>query len=443
MLGLERPDRYLTPDQKIHPMGEGSNLMIHLESEKKDSWVLSSTQWLLLFCGAFVSAAVRGFQTKSFQQTHTLMNGYIASFYFLTYAGGGRRRALIGSLLAALHPGGLSLRALNLLALLILCSLLAFFLQAVLHAAANATLKQRLLYLALCAGVLISIQWEILGDLLQIDLLLFLLGALALRRLRLHDSLRLGLAILLFLLMALVHEAAIFLFPAFLPFVTGKRPTLRQLAFPVAFAVVLLGLSLHWGGTPPSDTANAAPTAQAATPETNTPPFTVLLGEEGRHDFGSVRLFAAFGSRFLRILSLLYACLVVCATTLGSRAKGFLQTFLRALLISLPLWVIAHDWGRFVSDLILLTFFCEFLLLQSPEQPVSPALDRLNRFITQAQSFPFLLAGVAVFLLGAGFEARVSGMDLRGFLAALPFLAFALWAGVTTPAAHASAPRVK
>ena len=403
-----------------------------VRSEKSGSWSVRESQWVLLLCCAICSAAIRGFQKKSFEQTHTLIGSYFAGFYSVTYASGGRRRALIGSILAAVHPRGFSLRALNILGLLVLIILLAFFIKAVLLANSDTTLKQRLLYLALCGGVLISIQWEVLGDLLQIDILLFLLMSMLLRRFIRHAGLRLGLAILLLIPLALVHEAALFLFPAFLPFVSGKRPELRQFAVPIAFAVVLLGISLRWGGAPHDGTHTTA-TAQASAQNTKTPPFSVLLEEEGGHDFGSARLIAAFGSRFVRILSLLSACLIVCTTALGSRAKGFLQTFLRALLISLPLWLIAHDWGRFVSDLIILTFYCEFLLLTSGDQPSSPFLDRVRRVFDRSERLPALIAGSSVLLLGAGFEARVSGMDLQGFLASLPFIAFALWAEMAAP----------
>lgn len=398
-----------------------------VQSKKTDSWTISNTQWVLLFCCALCSAAVRGFQKKSFEQTHTLMGRYFAGFYSVTYATGGRRRALIGSILAALHPGGLSLRALNILGLLVLLTLLAFFIKAVLLATSDATLKQRLLHLALCGGVLISIEWEVLGDLLQIDILLFLLASMLLRRLVRNAGLRLGLAVLLLIPLTLVHEAAIFLFPAFLPFVSGKRPELRQFTCPIAFAVILLGISLRWGSAPHDGTHGTA-TAQTSTQDTRTPPFSALLEEEGGHDFGSARLIAAFGSRFVRILSLLSACLIVCATALGSRAKGFLQTFLRALLLSLPLWLIAHDWGRFVSDLIILTFYCEFLLLTSADQPSSPFIDRVRRVFDRSERVPALIAGLSVLLLGAGFEARVSGMGLQGFLASVPLIAFAIWA---------------
>ena len=397
-----------------------------IRSEKSSSWSVRETQWLLLLCCALASAAVRGFQKRSFEQTHTLMGSYFAGFYFLTYATGGRRRALIGSILAAIHPGGLNIRALNMLGLVVLITLLAFFIKAVLLATSDATFKERVLHLALCGGVIVSIQWEVLGDLLQIDILLFFLASVLLRRFVRNSGLRLGLTVMLLIPLALVHEAAIFLFPAFLPFVSGKRPEWRQFAVPIVFALILLGISLRWGSTPHYGTHGTA-TAQATAQNTKTPPFSTLLEEEGVHDFGSARLIAAFGSRFMRIISLLSACLIVCATAVGSRARGFLQTFLRALLVSLPLWLIAHDWGRFVSDLIILTFYCEFLLLASGDQPSSPFIDRVRCVFDKSERVPALIAGVSVLLFGAGFEARVSGMGLQGFLASLPFIVFAIW----------------
>lgn len=392
----------------------------------------SRTPFALFYVAVLCSAAFRGVQ-DTLRRSHSLVGSYWAGFYYTSYAGGDRRRALIGSIFSLVHPGGVGLFAITIFALAVLCSIYFLFVNSLLRSEGGLTLKQRYAHLLILGGVLVSIQWEVLGDLLQIDLLIFLLVLLGLCRFVRNINARVAMMLLLMVPLTAIHEAALFIFPPFIPYVRERRPVLRDFALPALVAVALLGASMVLGaGTSEhlSRSSTAVGSLAQAVPD-RTPPFSILMREELHHDFGTVRAVASWVSRILRIVSLLLASVFVCVMARYFRASGFVQTAWRALVFSVPLWLIAHDWGRFLSYTIVLSLFVEGTLLARTELPTMPRW--LSAFARLKNDTSAWLAAVAILLLGAGHEARVAGMDLRGFLAAVPVLMVTLWHLLRSP----------
>ncbi len=391
--------------------------------------------WLSL--AALLSAAARGAHTYRFAGKPGLIDPYWNSFFYMTFAQGFRRRALVGSLLAGVlhHPPSYLL--LNVLCLAVIGAMLAIFGRSVVKVTRVGSWTQAAMLVALLSGCLVTPSWEVFGDLLQVDLLVFFLAAIVLCAVP-SQAIRLLAGTSVLVAAFFVHEASLFLLAPFLPFLLKRRPRFSQYALVGSLAVLLLGLALLWSRAPVTSTSTPVQQAQpaqqtAGTPEAP-PPLPVLLRSEVKHDLGSVRLQLAFASRIVRILLVLSAALVAIGQVLP--ADTFLlygRVFQTALLFSLPLWLIAHDWGRFTSYLVMLSFVITSLHSQSdpgltpePGSPESvPALAKLATRV--GQYWAVQVAAVAVLLFAPGFEARVSGMSLRGLLASSPFVLFALW----------------
>ena len=409
-----------------------------MEQSEPDASRALRAPWLLLSLAALFSAAVRGVLVAAPLQNRNLLGAYWIGFYSLSYGAGDRRRALVGSVFHALRPDGLSLSALNLFALMVLALLFAVALRAFWSLPSTTPWQSRVFQLAILGGVLASIQWEVIGDLLQVDLVLFFLTALALRRWVRRGAVRLIVGLVLLVPLAMIHEAAIFLFMPFLPYLVKRRPSVRDYLIPVLAAMLLFGGSLLWskaapgpseGQTRVSSPADATAADQEPTAAVQTPSFSAVMHAEIEHDFGNIRLFVSFGSRCLRILFLFVASLCAFAVLLPANVTlRFVQLVQRGTLLSLPLWFIAHDWGRFLSYVFTLSLF--FAVLFWTEEPDAPlhAPGFLAARLQQAIRVPSVqIAAFAVLLLGPGHEARVSGMDFDGFLSALPFVGIAAW----------------
>ncbi len=384
---------------------------------------------MLLALGALFSAAVRGVQTVNFEQTHTPVGPYFLGFFFRTYMSGARRRALVGSILKACFHHPLSPSSLSLFSIAILAGITFFILHALRLKGHQVLFRNRLAQLVLLSGVVVAIQWEVVGDLLQIDLLLFFFLFYFLRRYVRNASVRSFFGCLILLPLALVHEAAIFIVLPFVPYLSKRNPERKDYVMPVLFALALLGGSVVWGKSempaPASRTSVQAGRAMVEPASTDTPPFGTLMMEELAHDFGSARLVASFVSRLTRICILFFtAQILLCWVVPTYFVSQSLHIFRRAMLLTLPLWLIAHDWGRFLSYTLILSLVVALALGRSTERNGRA----YGVGMQEASHMPFVqIAAVAVSLLGPGFEARVSGMDLRGFLSSLPFVLMAGW----------------
>ena len=85
-----------------------------------------------------------------------------------------RRRALIGTICRLIAPHGISVLAINVVAILSLLSLIYLLIKAWQHLEIEKTFRGRLFTFAFFAAPFIGLLWEVLGDTLQIAFLLFL-----------------------------------------------------------------------------------------------------------------------------------------------------------------------------------------------------------------------------------------------------------------------------
>ena len=372
-----------------------------------------------------LSATVRGVQVQRFAGRPGLMDAYWSGFYYMSFAQGVRRRALVGSVLGTLLHHAPSYLLLNILCLAVICVVLTIFTVSLVKVARVSSRQQVGFLVTLLAGFLVTTAWEVFGDLLQIDLLLFFLSTFAIIAIP-SGTVRLITGACVLALAFFVHEGSLFVLAPFLPYLHKRRPGLFDYGVSTLLVVLFVSLAFFWSKPAVSVPARPHVTASAEAP----PPLPVMLHREIGHDFGSVRLQAAFASRVLRTLLILSALLITVAQTLPPPTfNEFGHIFERSLLFSLPLWMIAHDWGRFVAYLSMLTFFVTWINDRRDPDRVTKIVPVpiCVRFVSRYAGIEAVqIAAAAVLLLAPGFEARVSGMSLRGFFASLPFVLFAI-----------------
>ena len=193
------------------------------------------------------------------------------------------------------------------------------------------------------------------------------------------------------LVAGLIHEASLFLlFPAAV--ITGFV-LVRTTAARVAAGAYLLGSAIAVSTIilVTQQTAGAISggymhvgAASMAMPNNQFPPFTELLTIENAYNFGrGLYGYGVFAKRLLGcfFIPFFLACLVVAISFSAedytpTDRKRVWATFAIPVLLSAPLYLIAHDWGRlagyaFMVSLMLLGFW-------RPERLLAPNVDRVK-----------------------------------------------------------------
>lgn len=366
---------------------------------------------------ALLSAAIRGYH-DNLRLGSLLVDPYWVGFYVTNYQDGFRRRALIGTLARTVAPHGLPVVLINALALLALAAVLTLFVRAFLRLAAPPSLRTSIFTFALFASAIASIYIECLGDTLQIAFLLFL--AIALLPI---PRLRAPLAFAALLLAFFVHEASAFLLAPVIPFLLRPHPRLRDFALPAAALVALVGLSVHWSTLDTHLTYHALSIPRGLPLEdlAETPGFFILLRKEIAIDFGSRALFTFFLIKCLSIAGLAFAAVIALASTLPpAPLRRTLHAFAAILLFSAPLWIIAHDWGRFLGYTVFLAVLAAAF---HPESVTTVPIPNSLRLIPRLAATDAIACAALLLLLASPYyQSRIFGMHIRDLIASLPIL---------------------
>jgi hypothetical protein len=300
-------------------------------------WVLALVVMLQAFNGVRASRC---------GQLTGCVDDYWANFWLMSYFDGYSRRALAGSILHALMGTQLSYLHINLLCAIIA---LAGFGGAIYLALKNFGQTHRfpLVALLLATGPTFTLFIELLGDTLQLCFLLCM-GCLALAGRSPKPAH--GLVIVLAALAAiLIHEASIFVvLPALCILAlhgmgrrTGFIPVLGVMG-----AALLLPLLL--GDDHGAHTRSVLMQRDGSVFPVMTdplPPFATLLQTELHNYFGSPGAVAKFVMKIFQAFT--WPMLVVLFLAHQLHKKAILACFLFLMAVSSPLYVIAHDWGRF------------------------------------------------------------------------------------------------
>ena len=376
----------------------------------------------LIAIAGVVSASIRGAHDNHHLGS-LLVDPYWVGFYITNFQDGFRRRALIGSLCRLLQPAGISVILINVLAVTALIGVLALFVRGVLRLSSPEAPRASVFVFALLASAIGSVYIEVLGDTLQIAFLVFALFAL-LPAVRIGNyAARFALAFTGLVLAFFVHEASVFLLAPCIPFLARSRVKLVDFALPFVAMLALIALSLHWSHLDTHLTYHAisVPRGMPLEDLAATPGFVELLQMEKADDFGSRSKMIFFLIKCASIFGLGLAGLAAAANSFSREAlQRFLTAFAAIMIFSVPLWIVAHDWGRFLAY----TF-----LLASVSASTQPGLefgfanDFLRRLTSRmaeiGKSSAFQCAALLLLLASPYYQSRIFGMHIRDLLSSV------------------------
>jgi hypothetical protein len=292
-------------------------------------------------------------------------DAYWALHWSRDYSGGFVRRGLLGEVLRTFGVDSTAYLGITVLAWCISLALALLLIEAAFRLSRGlGKLEAYLLLLVLTMSpATVGLIAETTGDPLQLLLVAYLLVHWLMFVARPGSAWWAGGVFGLFgLLAGLIHEASIFLlFPAAL---ITAFVLVRTTAARVAAATYLLGSAIAVGSVilvtqqatgPISGGYIHVGTARMAMPDNSFPSFTELLAVENAYNFGRGLVgYAVFAKRLIGSLLIPFflACLVT-AVSFGAEnydptdRKRVWAAFAIPVLLSAPLYLIAHDWGRF------------------------------------------------------------------------------------------------
>lgn len=359
--------------------------------------------FLACLCGLW-SAGLRSIRTENLSKATGLIDMYWVNFYLLSYRDGYRRRALLGSITRTLSPAGAPLFWINILAFVVMF-LIAFALcLQILRANQNRlSFAQGAIAFVLCGGGVTALLFETAGDPLQICVLVAIAAFAAIGRCE-RLPLRLTVALAGCALCILIHEASIFLMaPSILLVALDRLRLPARLGALVLILAVMLGAVTHWGTVQgnPTYAGVGFPAKRMIQPEPEpTPPFKTLLLEEEHERFKDR---ATIRFTFYMVLGLILtfaAGLILFASLLPENILlRQLYIFAVTIVVSAPLYVIAHDWGRFSTYTLFISLFAAAALRNSfdgKEHALRKAREWLRRLRSNSLALIFAVLAVSL-----------------------------------------------
>ncbi len=349
---------------------------------------------------------------------------YWASFWLISYEDGFTRRALLGTIVRYLFGTEISALLVNVMALGVAILLVGAILQLCLRllasirpAASEAQFALWCCVAALLSGPTVTVLFETMGDPLQVALLLSCL-LFTCRNLR---SLPLKVAIFaaVSLLSLAIHEASLFMtLPVNYLVLFGRKPgvgftiaglgavTVVAALFSVVFTAqptTSLGMLVLRDGSIASTTALL-------------PSYENLIRAELDAYFSSLS-----GVKDLIVKSIgafIWPAIFVIffGAVFGDRA--LLWRFLSLVIISSPLYVVAHDWGRFSSHTLLLSLI-PFAGQMTAGIGYAAGPSEAGRIAYLAPAFPLLFMAHETYRIGGVLPSQVPYLCIALVLAVL------------------------
>jgi hypothetical protein len=291
------------------------------------------------------------------QQKLGCINEYWAQFWLTSFDDGYSRRALLGQLMRWLIGVEIPYQYINILgflaAVLILGFLLVWYFRQY--------LKERWVIpcAMLMSGPSATLLFEVLADPLQLCFIV-LLPFLFIQKYR---FIALAYGLVAGVVMIAIHEASIFIFiPAvFLIYQLSNSRGLKIKNI-IFYVVIIASLYMFVLDSQIVDAHSMSILAKDGSVftlyQSSLPSFGTLLQEELLFYFGSLKGIIYFLLKILRVTFWPILFLSVAYVFLKDRKS--LKIFIILLLISSPLYVIAHDWGRFAIYSFFLSLICSF-----------------------------------------------------------------------------------
>lgn len=333
---------------------------------------------------------------------------YWYHFWLVGYSDGLLRRAALGELFPRIVGDPVDALTLSVTAIVVVVSMLVLTGTRYLRSHGH---RAPVVFVLVFAGPLPALCFEVLGDPLQAALLLALLFVLV--QPRIPRPLRGASVLLVATMVLLVHEAAAFLIVPFLYAahcqLEGRSPhlvTAGALACVAASVAVAAGFAQSLEGSGAGLLLRDESVVHA--PPHGLPSFVALLQDELTTRLGSLRAVVRTLGLFPRValwpVAVVVTCFILARDTALPRNFGLLSA------ASLPLYVIAHDWGRFSVYTLMLA-----LALSSVGSAPPPASNPLRALPAAALQRLLVSAGVVLVATRAHAQYRVNGLDLTDF----------------------------
>lgn len=287
-------------------------------------------------------------------QSFGCIDPYWTNFWLISFADGYHRRALLGHIVGSISGGILDYRILNAIAFIIAALAPAFVLLKYFSRYVQSS-NWYLVFIVLLVGPTTTVFFEVAGDPLHIVFLLclayfFLAGVLPV-------IFSVILACVISILMLLIHEASLFIFvPAIYLIHCFSHQRKISLPFLAMTLVVTGGLFTVILSNQPLVESRAGLLLKDNSiyhaPLDALPSYMVLLQREAQAYFGSPYDFLIMIRKTIGAFAFPVVGLLLLSKLFKDR--NLIGCFLCIFPFSLPLFVIAHDWGRFLIYILLI-----------------------------------------------------------------------------------------
>ncbi|WP_446745064.1 hypothetical protein [Silvibacterium acidisoli] len=354
---------------------------------------------LFCLCGLWASA-LRTVRTENLSKGTGLIDMYWVNFYLVNFRDGFHKRAILGSITRLLEPAGASLLCINLFAFLVLFCLIFLVGRQILSANSGTLSTAHAAVAAIVfAGGITGVLFQTAGDPMQVCMLVAVAAFVLMQRSQ-STGVRLAIAIAACGLNAGIHEASVFLIaPALLLAALYRVRAVMRLGIMAVIVAVLLGGVTRLTNANGNSTYTGIGVHVQRTihlePDV-TPPLGELLRQEIHErtkDSADIRfteyMIAGLGMTYLAGMVLFCWLLPEGVAARMAMLCGI------TLVISAPLYIIAHDWGRWSTYTLLISLFAAMSIFRSPEQPTGFTVRSgagISRLIGRVKSNYFVLA---------------------------------------------------
>ena len=288
---------------------------------------------------------------------------YWVYFWLISFEDGYERRALLGQIIRLIFGHSIDYLALNFVAFLMV-TIILFIVYFVYF---NYNFKKNIIpFILILSGPSTMVLYETLGDPLQISFLVFICYALIIINLsNALNTLKVIMALFTTIIVILIHEASIFLY---LPVIylllcitSNKSPSFTHVTILTVFVGVTY--SVLFNSQLPTGTSTGLilkDKSMLYVPIDVLPKFSTLIINEYYSYFGSLTAFKFFVTKIIRVM--LWPIVAVLILSRFCQDKTLSKIFYPLLFLSLPLYAIGHDWGRFCVYTLLVSLFCSALI---------------------------------------------------------------------------------
>ncbi len=372
---------------------------------------------------------------------------YWADFWLISYSDGYHRRALLGEIIQGFYQDSLSYIVLNGIVFsivgLILIGLYAFFLKKTNQKERTRKSLIPLFLLVLMSGPSTTLFFETLGDPLHAALLIFIFGVYLLLKVKNNIHYRI-LFFILTVILLLIHEASLFLIIPSLYVINGikQNQPINGFLLTAFITVALFIIVLMFDNQVPNKSSlGLQTTSQIYHLQQNAlPSFWFLLKKEAMFYFGSKEGMIIF--LFKLVSPFFWPIFVLLAFSHYLKQPKLIFLFLFLFLFSLPLYVIAHDWGRFSIYTFWLTLFVwsQFEWQQKSVHLFPKPIQRISLLVYK-KTKPMFVSKSVLFLPVISFyaypEYRIYGLSHHNavliFCGTVLFLVFKAWCKKNAP----------